>query len=75
MTLRIQYHDNTHDIVLADTLQLLLDKGKIRKFYRYSEKRWITIGVDPVRRKTRLQPDYSGPERRGSQDHIPIELN
>jgi hypothetical protein len=67
MTIRVQYDNSIHDIVLADTLQRLIDSGKIRKFYRYSEKRWITIGVDPVRRQTELVANYSGGERRASQ--------
>ncbi len=64
MTIRVQYQNNVHDIVLADTLQQLLDTGKIRKFYRYSEKRWVTVGVDPVRKRSMASTSYSGPERR-----------
>ncbi len=74
MTIKVQYRNNIHDIVLADTLQLLLDRGKIRRFYRYSEKRWVTVGVDPVRMKARLVANYYGPEKRSYQGHIPIEL-
>jgi hypothetical protein len=71
MTIKVQYQNSVYDIVLADTLQRLLDNGKIKKFYRYSEKRWITIGVDPVRnpigKGANVLAPYSGPDRRAPQ--------
>jgi hypothetical protein len=89
MTIRVQYHNSVYDIVLADTLQRLLDSGKIKKFYRYSDQRWITVGVDPVRnpvgRGAQILVPYTGPEMGSPQcverpsfaykDSIPISRN
>ena len=65
MTLRVQYHNGLYDVVSAVTLQRLIVNGKIKKFYRYSEKRWITIGADPIRSRTRKH--HEGSERRTSK--------
>lgn len=63
MTIRVLYKDNTYDIISAFTLQRLIESQKIRMFYRYSEKRWVAIGQEPIRK--RMHRDYySGPERR-----------
>jgi len=62
MTIRVVYHDNTYDMIPVFILQLGIECKKIKMFYRSSERRWITVGVDPIRR---AQEDYhDGPDRR-----------
>ena len=63
MTVRVVYHDNSVDLISAFILQLGIECDKIKMFYRNSEKRWITVGVDPVR-KAQVEHVYKGPERR-----------
>ena len=62
MSIRVVYHDNTHDLISVYVLQLGIECRKIKMFYRDSEKRWITVGVDPVRKAR--ETVYRGPERR-----------
>jgi hypothetical protein len=62
MMIRVVYHDNSYDTIPFFILQLGIDCNKIKMFYRSSEKRWVTVGVDPVRKS---REDYhAGPERR-----------
>lgn len=63
MTVRVVYHDNSYDMISAFVLQLGIDCNKIKMFYRESERRWITVGLDPVRRNPG-ENFYNGPERR-----------
>jgi hypothetical protein len=49
-------------MVAADSLQRLIVNGQIKKFYRYSEKKWIIVGTDSMRCKTRKE--CKGEERR-----------
>ncbi|HTZ18199.1 MAG TPA: hypothetical protein VMB78_07145 [Dissulfurispiraceae bacterium] len=62
MSIRVVYHDNTHDLISVYVLQLGIECRKIKMFYRDSEKRWVTVGVDPVRKGREIF--YKGPERR-----------
>ena len=62
MTIRVVYHDNTYDTIPVFILQLGIDCKKIKMFYRNSERRWITVGIDPVRKASECHHD--GPERR-----------
>ncbi len=62
MTIRVQYHNGVYDMVAADSLQRLIVNGQIKKFYRYSEKKWIIVGTDSMRCKTRKE--CKGEERR-----------
>jgi hypothetical protein len=62
MTIRVVYHDNSYDTIPVFILQLGIDCKKIKMFYRSSERRWVTVGLDPVRKP---REDYhDGPERR-----------
>jgi hypothetical protein len=67
MTVRVQYHNDVYDIISEFTLQRLLTNGKVKKFYRYSERKWITIGSDPIRDYDRERDRYVGSERRTPQ--------
>jgi hypothetical protein len=61
MVLPVQYLNQAYDFVTVKTLARLLMEGKIRYFYRPSEKRWIDAYLDPIRGSGGR---YSGPERR-----------
>lgn len=61
MVLRIQYHNDRFDYVNELALNRLITTQEIKKFYRPSEERWITIGVDAIRG---TGGHYTGPERR-----------
>ncbi|MDH4232317.1 MAG: hypothetical protein OEW04_09860 [Nitrospirota bacterium] len=64
MVIKVKYKNNRFDLVKGEMLDLLLEEGKIKQFYRYSENKWITVGRDPVRagRKT-----FQGTERRAHE--------
>ncbi len=64
MLLRVQYHNNEYNYVSSSMLDKLIADEEISKFYRPSEKRWITPGIDPVRTVNPLA--YEGLERRQS---------
>lgn len=57
----IKYHNDTCDFVDSRLADKLIASGKIKQFYRGSQKKWITPGVDMVRGKG---GDYRGRERR-----------
>ena len=59
--IRVRYSDNTYDYIAGMVLDKLILVNKIKQFYRYSEEKWITIGIDPIRRRSRA---YSGAEKR-----------
>ena len=63
MTVRVVYHDNSYDMISAFILQSGIECNKIKMFYRGSERKWITVGVDSVR-KSRGAHLYEGPDRR-----------
>lgn len=66
MTIRVMYHDGTYDMISAFTLDQFIRTDKIKEFFRYSEDKWVRIGVDPVRNQTAEQR-YQGSERRLSE--------
>ena len=59
--LRVKYVDNSYDYIVGTGLGKLIRENKIKRFYRYSEEKWVTVGVDPVRGVGGL---YGGPDRR-----------
>ena len=48
-------------------LQLGIDCKRVKMFYRNSERRWVTVGVDPIRKTAQISVPYAGPERRALQ--------
>jgi hypothetical protein len=58
----IKYRSNTEDIVSPSMLDELITSDQIKQFYRPSEERWVTLGVDKIR-KARIKK-HKGPERR-----------
>ncbi len=59
--LRVKYTDNSYDYITGTMLDKLIREHKIRRFYRYSAERWVTVGVDPIRGTGGI---YAGPDRR-----------
>ena len=59
--IRVRYSDNSYDYIADMVLDKLIRVNKIKQFYRYSEERWITLGIDPVRGMGGI---YNGSERR-----------
>jgi hypothetical protein len=57
----IKYKSNTEDIVSSFMLDALITSYQIKQFYRPSEERWVTLGVDPVRQ---AETTHRDPERR-----------
>ena len=64
MLIRVQYNNDLYDYVTGRILNQHLARKNIKKFYRYSEKKWATIGVDRIRGISGGM--YDGPERRGT---------
>jgi len=61
MHIRVVYNNNTYDYVMPFVFEHLLERDKIKSFYRYSEERWIQVGVDKMRGDGGF---YNGDERR-----------
>ena len=62
--LSVQYIDGRDGGISADQLGVLLIENKIDKFFRYSERRWVTVGSDPMRQGNKLI--YNNAKRRQS---------
>ncbi|HPC74137.1 MAG TPA: tetratricopeptide repeat protein [Syntrophales bacterium] len=59
--IKVRYRNNREGFVDDVTLNELIISKKIKQFYRPSEKRWVNIETDPVRREKRF---FNGSERR-----------
>jgi hypothetical protein len=57
----VRYQNDTHAFIDDYLLEDLIRSKQIKQFFRPSEKRWITIGIDPVRMGKSF---YLGKERR-----------
>jgi hypothetical protein len=57
----VKYADGGNDIVAQKMLDDLLARNAIAQFYRPSESRWVTLGIDPIRGSGGR---YAGQERR-----------
>lgn len=62
MVLRVKLEDERYDYVSSQAIEELIEQKQIVMFYRPSEKRWVDVSSDPIRRKTGVY--YIGPERR-----------
>jgi hypothetical protein len=67
MTIRVVFHDNTCDTIPLFILQLGIDCKKIKMFYRNFERRWVTVGAEPIRRAAHIAVPYESSERRAYQ--------
>jgi len=63
MNITVMYHDGKYDIVQAFRLDRFIVRKKIRKFYRHSDKQWVTVGVDPVRKNRREEGHHEDHEQ------------
>ena len=61
MLIWVNYVDERYDYVKDFMLEPLIRSGVLKQFKRSSG--WVRIGVDKIR-KTRLEQEYTGPERR-----------
>ena len=59
--IEVEYPDGRHVFIDDYLLEGLIKSRQITQFFRPSEKRWITIGIEPVRTR---KGDYHGKERR-----------
>jgi hypothetical protein len=73
MTMRVVYHDGSHDMISAVTFQQFIEREKIKMFYRSSEDRWVVVGVDPIRKNSQKKGDFKGSERR-MEELIAVQL-
>lgn len=60
MLIRVKYVDDRFDMVRPESLDRLLEAGKVQEFQRRDG--WVMPGLGNLRRQTRN--DYSGVERR-----------
>ena len=63
MLIQVLLRDNHYDYVKDFILDSLIECQKIAKFRRSSG--WVTIGVDPIRRR-KAKESYNGVERRAA---------
>jgi hypothetical protein len=63
LVLHIQYPDDRYDWVSDFVLDRLLLHNWVKRFFRPSEDRWVTVGVDPIRGAGGHHL-YLGPDRR-----------
>ena len=61
MVLHIQYQNNKFDYVNNYILDRLINKRRIKRFFRPSEEKWVILGIDSIRGNG---GDYEGQERR-----------
>ena len=61
--IEVEYLDGRHGFIDSYLLESLIDSKQIKRFFRPSEKRWVTIGIGPVRS---WKGNYWGLERRRS---------
>ncbi len=70
--IEVEYQDGMPAFIDDYLLEGLIKSKQIKQFYRPSEKRWIKIGIDPVRSG---KSNYCGMERRRtgrSEEMIPF---
>lgn len=66
MVIRVRYNNLKYDYVHSRALDMLIKTRRIHVFWRPSEKRWVRIDRDPVRREGRYR-SYNGAERRSAE--------
>jgi hypothetical protein len=64
--IEVMMNDGTHHLFSPVVLDVLLESNRVMKFKRKSG--WVTVGVDPVRTKSRRLGSFlfDGHERRAS---------
>ena len=66
--IRVKYQSNVFDYVPDDLLDTLISLSGITHFYRPCEKKWVVLGLDPIRRR---ELPHEGPERRKARKRYP----
>jgi hypothetical protein len=66
MSIRVVFYDNTCDMIPDFILQLGIVCHKVKMFYRGSEKKWVIVDADPIRKTDQVLAPHSGSERRAS---------
>lgn len=56
--INVRYSRENYGITPRRYLGKLIAANKIIQFYRESEKKWVTIGVDPVRSKDSVNKGF-----------------
>jgi hypothetical protein len=64
MILRVRYQNGIYDHVSSQSIDRLINRHRIKMFYRPSERRWVDTGRDTVRKEASGR--YDGIERRSS---------
>jgi hypothetical protein len=64
----VRYANGVSDVVGQKLLDDLIARKEVAQFYRPSESRWVTLGVDSIRG---TGGQYLGPERRVFVNHEP----
>ena len=64
----VRYVNGVSDVVNQKLLDELIAGNALKEFYRPSEARWVTLGIDPVRG---IGGRYFGPDRRLLNDPAP----
>ncbi len=70
--IEVEYPDGRHAFIDDYLLEGLIESKQINRFFRPSERRWITIGMGPLRR---WKGKYCGMERRRTgrtEEMIPL---
>jgi hypothetical protein len=57
----VRYVNGVSDVVDQKLLDKLIARDELKEFYRPSESRWVTLGVDQIRG---AGGRYVGPDRR-----------
>jgi len=60
----VRYERDTDGITSRQCLNELIASKRIIQFYRESEKKWVTVGIDPCRGVGGI---YNGPKRRSTE--------
>jgi hypothetical protein len=71
--IEVEFQDGSHAFIDDFLLSDLINSKMIRRFYRPSERRWIYIGINPIRMG---QSEHRGIERRRAghfDSMIPIQ--
>lgn len=59
--IQVEFNDGSYGAMSPEALDLCLRQKRLRRFRR--SEGWIFVDIDPMR-GTRVEQDYSGPERR-----------
>jgi hypothetical protein len=74
MVLHVVYRNATYDYVNSRYLDELIEKSKVRAFFRPSERKWVNVDLEPIRmigiRIYYNGIEYDGIERRNTDNGL-----